>query len=135
MGQVWFQHQPIEIQVVPLDCFCSPMFRRWPIKISAQSFIRVSIRDYMRLLFIAADSIPFHYTHTHTYIYISSCSFSPLVKSQANSKNPCSEFLSLIENRFDAGLPGFWMMFAMRTAFCSDTPLHKPFVESIAPAS
>jgi hypothetical protein len=24
MGQIWFQHQPIEIQVVPVDFFVSP---------------------------------------------------------------------------------------------------------------
>ena len=129
MGQVWFQHQPIEIQVVPLDCFCSPLFWRLPFKISAPSFMRAFICDYMRLLFVTADCIPFN------YILVGSCSFSPLVKSQANSKNPCSEFLSLTEHRFDAGLPGFWMMFAMRTAFCSNTPLHKHFVEPTPPPS
>ena len=25
MGQIWFQHQPIEIQVVPVDFFCFPL--------------------------------------------------------------------------------------------------------------
>ena len=94
----------------------------------APSFICTLICDYMRLLlFVTADCVPFN--------CIGSCSFSPLVKPQANSKNPCSEFLSLTEHRFDAGLPGFWMTIAMRTAFCSDTPLHKHFVEPTTPVS
>ena len=107
-----------------LRLFLFPLVLTITVQISAPSLIRAFIRDHMWLLFVTADCIPFN--------YIGSCSFSPLVKSQTNSKNPCSEFLSLTEHRFDAGLPGFWMMFAMRTAFCSSTPLHKHFVEPTA---